>query len=105
MAGRDEGSKSSVAASLWAERFHVQPDVFHLIPYNIEETQTLHQQGFTSLIPASNSPGINSILFRCFQLKQFQKISLRSTLRYQKLNFSTTSASLGKLRNRNLIFP
>jgi len=56
MAGRYEGSKSLVAAPLWAERYHVQPEAFHLMPYHIEETQTLHQQGFASLMPACNSP-------------------------------------------------
>jgi len=32
-----------VAAPLWAQRFHLQPEAFHLIPENIEETQILHQ--------------------------------------------------------------
>jgi hypothetical protein len=56
IAGRYKGSKSLVAAPLWAERFQVQPEVLHLIPHNIEETQTLHQQGFASLMPACASP-------------------------------------------------
>jgi hypothetical protein len=56
MAGRYEGSKSLVAAPLWAETYHVQPEAFYLIPYHIEETQSLHQQGFASLMPACNSP-------------------------------------------------
>jgi hypothetical protein len=41
-----------VAAPLWADRYHLQPEVLYVIPYTIEETQTLHQQGFASLMPA-----------------------------------------------------
>jgi hypothetical protein len=37
-----------VAAPLLAQRFHLQPEAFHLIPENNEETQTLHQQGFVA---------------------------------------------------------
>ncbi len=32
IAGRYEGSKSLVAAPLWAERYHVHPEAVHLIP-------------------------------------------------------------------------
>jgi hypothetical protein len=40
MAGGHEKGKRLVAAPVSAERYHVQPEVFHLIPYIIEESQT-----------------------------------------------------------------
>jgi hypothetical protein len=56
MAGGHEEGKSLVAAPLWAERYQLQSEVFHLIPHTIEKTQTLHQQGFASLMPACAAP-------------------------------------------------
>ena len=55
MAGWHEGSKSLVAAPLWAVKYHVHLGVFYLIPCPIEITQTLHQQGFAPLVPARTS--------------------------------------------------
>jgi hypothetical protein len=56
MAGGHEGGKSLVAAPVWAERYHLQPEVLYLTPYTIIETQALHQQGFASLMPACAAP-------------------------------------------------
>jgi hypothetical protein len=56
MAGGHEKGKSLVAAPLWADRYHLQPEVFHLLPHTIAKTQTLHQQGFATLMPVCAAP-------------------------------------------------
>jgi hypothetical protein len=65
------GSKSLIAAPLWADRYRNEPASFHAMRHNKEENEILHYQDFD--VHMSDNPLVQ-MLFRVTGAILFRKI-------------------------------